>query len=101
MLQTFLQGFIIETIEDEDPVPFHAVCVFEKTGSTYMILDQAIMADTSSDPAFSVVARQQISRLIVVKEYGAERLFVSHDQGLGSANPLHGVCTVLFNKMLC
>lgn len=78
---------MIDTTEDDDPVPFHVVCVFETSGTTYMILDQAIMTDSSSDPAFSMVEAEHITRLIVVKEYGSERLFVSHDQGLGSAIP--------------
>lgn len=92
---------MIETSEDADPVPFHVVCVFEKTGSTYMMLEQAAMADTSSDPDFSIVASEQISRLIVVQEYGAERLFVSHSQGLGSTIPLQFVVTALYITQCC
>lgn len=52
-----------------------------------MILEQTVMADTSSQLAFSAVIAEQITRLIVVQEYGAERLFVSHAQGLGSVTP--------------
>lgn len=92
---------MIDTTEDDDPVPFHVVCVFETSGTTYMILDQAIMTDSSSDPAFSMVEAEQITRLIVVKEYGSERLFVSHDQGLGSAIPLSCARAAPLVAMLC
>jgi hypothetical protein len=82
-----LQGLLIGSTETSEPLPFHAVCVFENTGVTYMILEQAVVSDASSEPAFSAVAAEQISRLILVQEYGAERLFVSHAQGFGSAMP--------------
>lgn len=86
---------MVETLEGADPVPFHAVCVFEASGSTFMMLEQGAALDAFSEPEFLLVTADQISRLIVVEEHGAERLFVSHMQGLGSVMPLYPAQTSL------
>jgi hypothetical protein len=79
---------MVEASEDDEPITFQVVCLFGNTGSTYMILEQASLADASTEPDFSSVSAQQISRLIEVQEYGAERIFVSHTRGLGSSAAL-------------
>lgn len=66
------------------------VCIFEDT-KTFMLLQSAAPAlPEGPGLEFKAVNSNQLSRVINVKEYGSERIFLSHTRGLGSMPFHHG-----------
>lgn len=63
---------------------FAAVCIF-RDSKTFMRLEAAdVGTDHSAPPRLEVVNPPMLGRVIDVKEYGSERIYLSHLQGLGS-----------------
>lgn len=68
------------------------VCMFTEP-KTFMLLESAT-AESAEDvtyPDFKLVDKDRLNRVIDVREYGSERIFLSHTRGLGSVLFAHAI----------
>ena len=79
-----MQGHVVD-VDKATELEVTAVCIF-KDPKTYMQLESATHGPDGNSTVhdFAVVDERQLSRQISVKEYGNERIFMSHKKGLGS-----------------
>lgn len=81
-----MQGYAVR-MDKASGMEVEVVCIF-KDPKTYMMLESATLDSDQAQTLlnYEVVNGNQLSRHIDVKEYGSERIFLSHREGLGSVH---------------
>eukprot|EP00892_Ulva_mutabilis_P012121 jgi/Ulvmu1/9281/UM050_0030.1 len=94
-----MTGYIVQQ-EQASGLDVQAVCIFHDS-KTFMLLESATHdSGNDTDPKFDVVAGNKLYRVIDIKEYGSERVFMSHTRGLGSSAELSSINAAGFGILL-